>query len=246
MKVYFLGTNGWYDTHTGNTVCLLLETKKNYVIFDAGNGLYKIGRYIKAAKPVYLLLSHYHLDHIIGLHILNKFDFKQGIDIYGPPGLKAMFNKVINAPYSMPISRLNTEVRLHEVNRTGLLPPGIEYKPLKHSSTCYGYRIIAEGRRVAYCTDTGLCPNLSLLAGKADLFISECSLKTGQNNRSWPHLNPEQAAGVAKRAGCRKLALIHFDASLYLSAAERGRSKAAAGRIFSNTLAASDGLVLNL
>jgi ribonuclease BN (tRNA processing enzyme) len=26
MKIVFLGTNGWYDTSTGNTICTLLKT----------------------------------------------------------------------------------------------------------------------------------------------------------------------------------------------------------------------------
>ncbi len=246
MKVYFLGTKGWYDTKTGNTVCVFLETKKEYLVLDAGNGFYKIDRYIKRDKPIYLFLSHYHLDHIIGLHALSKFNFEQGIDIYGPTGLKALFKRVINAPYSMPISRLSTRIRLHEINGTRLLPSGIEYGLLKHSSVCYGYRIIAEGKTVTYCTDTGTCRNLSFLAKGADLFISECSLKDGQKNSKWPHLNPQQAARIAKISRCKQLALVHFDASIYLNRTDRDKAQAAARRIFRNTLAANDGLTIGL
>ncbi len=246
VKVYFLGTNGWYDTKTGNTVCVFIETENKYVIFDAGNGFYKIDRYIKGDKPIHLFLSHYHLDHVIGLHALNKFNFKQGIDIYGPAGLKTLFKRVINAPYSMPISRLNTRIRLHEINKDSSLPSQIEYKVLRHSSLCYGYRAISDGKIVAYCTDTGICRNLSFLAGKADLFITECSLSPGQLNYKWPHLNPEQAARVARKSKCRKLVLLHFDASIYLSISEREDAAAVARKIFRNTLAASDGLVIDL
>ncbi len=42
VGVIFLGTNGWYDTNIGNTICILVETKKEYLILDAGNGFYKI------------------------------------------------------------------------------------------------------------------------------------------------------------------------------------------------------------
>ncbi len=246
MKVHFLGTNGWYDTKTGNTVCVLLETKSAYIIFDAGNGLYKIDRYIKCDKPVYLFLSHYHLDHVIGLHILNKFNFKQGIDIYGPPGLKALFKQVINAPYSMPISRLNTRIRLHEINKVSQIPLDVEYRLLRHSSTCYGYRISSGGKTVAYCTDTGTCRNLSFLSKGVDLFIAECSLKSRQENIKWPHLNPEQAAETANAAGCKKLALVHFDAAIYLTKRDRAEAERAGRKIFKNTLAAKDGLAIDL
>ena len=88
MKIHFLGTNGWYDTHTGNTTCLLVETGKEHVILDAGNGLHKIDRYIKDEKPIYLFLCHLHFDHASGLHALGKFDVRQGIRIFGPAGTK--------------------------------------------------------------------------------------------------------------------------------------------------------------
>ena len=71
MKIIFLGTNGWYDTSLGNTICTLIKTQDFHIILDAGNGLYKIDRHIIDEKPVFLFLSHFHLDHIIGLHILN-------------------------------------------------------------------------------------------------------------------------------------------------------------------------------
>lgn len=243
MKVYFLGTNGWYDTKIGNTVCVLVETKSAYIIFDAGTGLYKIDRYIKLDKPVYLFLSHYHLDHVIGLHILNKFNFKQGIDIYGPPGLKVLFERVINLPYSMPISRLNMRIGLHEINGSSLLPLGINYMLLRHSSVCYGYKIISEGRTVVYCTDTGVCRNLSFLAKDADLFIAECSFKSKQKDIHWPHLNPEDSAKIAKKVNVKKLALLHFDAALYLTYKDRFLAEQTAKKIFKNSKAAKDGLV---
>ena len=75
MKVVFLGTNGWYDTETGNTICTLLQTDRFDIILDAGNGIHKVDRHIDGGKPVFLFLSHFHVDHIEGLHILAKFRF---------------------------------------------------------------------------------------------------------------------------------------------------------------------------
>ncbi len=246
MKIMFLGTNGWFDSCTGNTVCILIETKKKFIILDAGNGLYKVDRYINTKKPIYLFLSHFHLDHVIGLHILAKFNFKQGIDIYGAPGLNALFKKVINAPYTIPISRLKMPVRLHEINSHSLLPLGIEYMLLKHSSVCYGYRVLAEGKTVSYCTDTGVCKNLLSLVKESDLFITECSFKKGQKNLAWPHLNPESAAKIAKESKSKKLVLIHFDAALYINHSQRLKAGHQARKIFKPTLVGRDNLEVNL
>ena len=75
MQVIFLGTNGWYDSPTGNTICTLINSDKYHIILDAGNCLYKADRYIKDDLPVFLFLSHFHLDHIEGLHVLSTFCF---------------------------------------------------------------------------------------------------------------------------------------------------------------------------
>ena len=86
MKITFLGTNGWYDTAIGNTPSVFIETKSDYIILDAGFGFYKAKELIKSEKPVSLFISHFHLDHIIGLHTLPLFKLFQGIDIYLPSG----------------------------------------------------------------------------------------------------------------------------------------------------------------
>ena len=100
MKIKFLGTNGWYDTSTGNTLCTLLESDKYHVVLDAGNGFYKLDRYIGKEQPVFLLLSHFHLDHILGLHTLVKFSFHKGLRIFGPEGLRDILGIILNEPFS--------------------------------------------------------------------------------------------------------------------------------------------------
>ena len=87
MKVIFLGTNGWYDTETGNTICTLIQTEQYDIILDAGNGLHRAERYLDGAKPTFLFLSHFHMDHIEGLHILAKFRFEKGLVLCGPIGM---------------------------------------------------------------------------------------------------------------------------------------------------------------
>jgi ribonuclease BN (tRNA processing enzyme) len=240
MRVTFLGTNGWYDTKTGNTVCVLIETEREYLILDAGNGFYKIDRHIVAGKPIYLFLSHLHWDHIVGLHILNKFHFPQGINIYGAGGFKKYLSAVIRQPFTAPLRALKTPVRLHDLRPGMSLPFPLVFKRLRHVSSCHGFRLVLEGKTIAYCTDTGLCKNLYLLAREADLLIAECGYLSGQSRADWPHLNPESAAQVALEAGVKRLALIHFDASLYKTLKHRAKAEKKARRLFPNTLAAKD------
>jgi ribonuclease BN (tRNA processing enzyme) len=103
MKVTFLGTNGWYDTATGNTVSVLVRSEAFDIILDAGNGIAKADRYITQKKPALLFLSHFHIDHIAGLHTLVKFRFLQGLTIFCLPGGNTLLNTFVNEPFTVPL-----------------------------------------------------------------------------------------------------------------------------------------------
>lgn len=245
----FLGTNGWYDTDTGNTICTLIKTEEADIILDAGNGFYKINRYIprNSRKPVYLLLSHFHLDHIIGLHILNKFEFPRGLTICGPEGTRNILELIINHPFTVPVNQLPFSVRICELPAEQTdIPFSVVAKPLCHVSYTLGYRIEIDGKIISYCPDTGYCENAVELSNSADIMIAECAYKSGQSCESWPHLNPETAAGIARDAGAGKLALVHFDADIYQSLEERKEAEKAAQEIFQNTVAAQDGMEIEI
>lgn len=247
MRVVFLGTNGWYDTETGNTTCTLIETDNYFIILDAGNGLHKIGQYIRSKKPIYLFLSHFHLDHIVGLHILNKFNFGQGINIYGQAGTKNILNTIINEPYTVPIDKLPFKVNIYELSEgVHKIPFLVKCLFLQHSSKCLGFRFEIDGKIITYCPDTGVCGNAVELAKDADLFIADCSYAPGQQSKEWPHLNPQEAAKIAKEAGVKKLALIHFDANIYQTLQKRKTAEKKATEIFSNTIIAVDDMVIEV
>jgi ribonuclease BN (tRNA processing enzyme) len=247
MKIIFLGTNGWYDTETGNTICTLIKTEKYYVILDAGNGIYKIDDYCKKKKPAYLLLSHFHLDHIVGLHILNKIRCFSSLLIFGPKRTKKVLGNFINNPFTMPISQLPYPVKLFELPEDkNELPFSVKVKPLLHSSLTLGFRIEINGRIISYCPDTGYCGNAVELSKNADILIAECAYKKNLDSIKWPHLNPETAANIAKNSRAKNLILVHFDANLYRILEERQKAERIAKKIFKNTFAGIDGMSIDL
>ena len=109
-----------------------------------------------------------------------------------------------------------------------------------------GYRIELNGKIISYCPDTGYCENAVELSKNADLLIAECAYKSGQKSIKWPHLNPEAAAKIAKKAKAKKLALVHFDAYLYKTLDERKEAEIIAQRTFKNTFAAMDNLSISI
>ncbi len=248
MRITFLGTNGWYDTKTGNTNCVFVETNKYYLIFDAGNGIYQLDRYVKDDRPIYLFLGHLHLDHTSGFHILNKFALKQEVKIFVPAGTGKYLNLLVNPPFTVSLSKLPFKVKLHEVEEgSHRIPFKLTAKKIFHVDLCYGWRIELDNKIITYCVDTGICPACSYLAQQADILIHECSFKKPDPKlAAWGHTSPPEAAQLAKEAGVKKLVLTHFAADRFQTLEERDKAEEEAKKIFPNTIAAKDGLVINL
>jgi ribonuclease BN (tRNA processing enzyme) len=247
MQVTFLGTNGWFDTLTGNTVSVLVQTREYDIIFDAGNGIAKVDRYISQEKPVYLFLSHFHIDHIAGLHTLVKFRLKQGLKIFCMPGGTGLLHMFVGDPFTVPLEKLPYPAHPVELEEgVHKIPFIVECRPLIHPAPCYGYRIEIEGKVIAYCTDTGVCDNAITLARNADLLITECGLKPGTESPDWPHLNPQNAIGIAQKAGAKRLALMHFGAEVYKTLDERKAVQEEFERVSPGLIVATDGLTIEV
>lgn len=246
MKITFLGTNGWYDTETGSTPCILIETNHSYIVLDAGFGFYKLKRYIVSDKKVHLFISHLHYDHLIGLHTLPIFKIPQGIDVYANKAIMKGLRSFLKRPYTSPPFLLSTKLRFHAVAGDSSSPLKFETAKLCHSITCHGYKFHLEGKKVSYCTDTGSCQSLNKLARDADLLITECAMSPQDKSPNLFHITPQTAASVAKNGGSKRLALCHFDPAKYPTLDSRAAAEEAAKNIFKETIATRDGMVIEL
>jgi ribonuclease Z len=101
------------------------------------------------------------------------------------------------------------------------------------------------GISLAYITDTRPTPALHMLAHDVDLLICEsmyddpADLPLAQANA---HMLAEESAGIARDAGVHELVLTHFSPKIY----DPSGAEKAARRVFSNTRAARDGMVITL
>jgi len=247
MKVTFLGTNGWFDTPAGNTVSVLLRSENYDILFDAGNGIAKADRFITQDRPSFLFLSHMHIDHIAGLHTLCKFRFQKRLTVFTQQGTREQLETFVNEPYTVPFAMLPFKNEVRELSPgTHHVPFTVTCLPLVHPAPCFGYRVELDGRVIAYCTDTGVCDNAVTLARNADLLITECGLKPGETSPEWPHLNPQDAIGIAKKAHAKRLALVHFGAEVYKTVEERKAVQDEYERLCPGLIAATDGMQVDV
>jgi len=250
MKINFLGTNGWYSSPTGDTPCILIDSKDQYIILDAGNGIYKLDQYIKENKPISMFISHFHIDHTSGLHTLNKFNFKQGIDVYVGEGRAKDFETLVNPPFTIGykpkpenIYNLKTKIRLHELSESEeSVPFKIAAIKQHHAYIDHGYRIKLEDKVIAYTGDCGFTNATRKLASGVDLLICECSNKKTPAANTWGHFDPMQAAELDKECKVKQLILTHFAANLYTTFEDRKWAEREASKIFPKTTIAVDGM----
>ncbi|MBI2621254.1 MAG: ribonuclease Z [Candidatus Levybacteria bacterium] len=254
MKITFLGTNGWYSTPTGDTPCILIDAKNHYLVLDAGNGIYKLDKYINDDKSISMFISHFHIDHTSGLHTLAKFKFAQGIDVYVGSGRSKDFKTLVNPPFTVGyiprpknVNQLKTEIRLHELSEAGENIPFRAWAIEQHHAYIdHGYRFEIDGKIISYTGDCGVSDALKKLAKDADLLITECAYKNAPQNDKWGHLDPVLAARTAKEANAKQLILTHFGANLFTDLNDRKLAEKEARKIFPATIAATDGFTFTL
>lgn len=86
MKITFLGVSGWIPGQN-ETACVMVETSNTLFLLDAGTGISNLLQYnevLSRYNVVCILLSHYHLDHVIGLAYLLPYIHNKNLIIYGP------------------------------------------------------------------------------------------------------------------------------------------------------------------
>jgi ribonuclease BN (tRNA processing enzyme) len=183
------------------------------------------------------LLSHFHLDHIIGFFWIAAALQGKEIDVYGQPGTEKAITTLIDRPFfPTPIMQQHLKLRINEIDpgRTRIADLVVECDYLKHSDPVYGYRI----NNISYCTDTMPCRNSVKLSRDADLLIHESAFSEAKARGS--HSKPSEAAQIASEANAKKLVLFHFDANTYRLREDKVEAGISARRIFPNTVVAED------
>ena len=241
------GTNGWFDNENGQTMCTLIRTQSYSIILDAGYGIRRAKALIDFSKPTYLLLSHMHLDHTIGLHTLDYLQFQLPLTIIVPAGQKQAFEELVRPPYTNPWTKMVPEgSKLLDTDDLSAveLPFGINSLPIQHPVPTHGYRLTIEGKTVTYLSDTGYCENAVSLASGADLVIAECGALPGtvKGKENAPHMEPEICAELAVEAQAKQMVLTHFGAGAYTSLPARMNAAAQARTTFPNLITGVDNL----
>ncbi|MDW7671243.1 MAG: MBL fold metallo-hydrolase [Bacillota bacterium] len=217
MKVTVLGSGGWIPTAQQETACYMIESGGVLILLDAGTGLSNLGRYrevLQQHETIHIVLSHYHMDHIIGLSFLPVFCRNHTVWIHGPgePAYPKGAGKILSDFFCEPFSSSPVEdlaERLFFADyHEGLFNVGnVTFKAFRqsHSHPSFGLKV---ENSLFYATDTGVSQQTFERAAGVSLMLHECwTLEPADDPY---HSSLEQIIQkLAPNTGGGRLGLIH-------------------------------------
>lgn len=219
MKVTVLGSGGWIPTDERETCSYLVEMDDNLIILDAGTGISRLKEYSEVLdryQTVNIILSHYHLDHVIGLSFLPLWLSKHKINVWAPgkkfykEGTDDILTTFTSFPYfSRPIHKFSEDVNIYEYDETGFNINGtvVKITMQKHSAPSFG---ITLGSFLHYATDTEVIEETFDVANNVQILLHECwDVENTKSN----HSSLEQIIEMSKKCLNTKIGLIHINPS---------------------------------
>lgn len=149
LSVAFLGTGGPVPTALRGTASVLVTRGGDRLMFDCGEGTQRQLRLSTGLVQVgELYLTHFHLDHCLGLPgLLKTYDLNdrtEPLALYGPVGLNGLLKD-----FSPLIGRLGYDLEVLELESGDLVPhPDYEVEAfsIEHRTRALGYAILEDDR----------------------------------------------------------------------------------------------------
>ncbi len=228
MQLHCLGTAGYHPNETRHTSCYFLP--ESGLVLDAGTGMFRLPSLIQT-DTIDILLSHAHLDHIVGLTFLLGIVYQRPVErvrVWGEAEkLAAVQNLLVNEcifPAQLPVTwhAIDANQALGEHLSLDIAGARVTWRPQTHPGGSVAYRIdwpsptpgSARERSLVYATDTtgATDPEILRWMHGADVLLHECNFHDHQ--RDWAvktgHSYPERVAEVSRCVQPLQVFLTHI------------------------------------
>lgn len=242
MNVSLWGTRGSVPTpgpetvrYGGNTSCVEVRALDGHmVILDAGSGITRLGGTIgPEITRIDILLTHLHMDHILGLGFfapLRRPDLE--VHMWGPASttldLRRRLSRYMSPPlFPVRLHELESQLECHDVPIGTFEVPGLRVRTalVCHPGPTVGYRLEDEQGSVTYLPDHE--PALGSrhfpeskdwmsgyeLADGVDLLIHDAQYDASEyeSHIGWGHSTIEQTLAFAATTSVGHLVPFHHD-----------------------------------
>nr|VFK15817.1 MAG: Ribonuclease BN, tRNA processing enzyme [Candidatus Kentron sp. LPFa] len=245
LPIVFYGAAGWFGNQFGCTNCVgVFPNETDAILFDMGTGAGKIDKGNLRGKNLTLVLSHLHLDHCYGLHILPLFQ-PASLTILIHEDLKPHLETLFSFPFMRSGHAQEFPVHIRAVRDSRVDCAGFDLKTraLQHNTPVIGARLQCGDVSVSYCVDSVLCDNLLELARDCDVLIIESGSRE-EGKTKGAHLGLSDLRTVLRQTRARKVIVTHFSPVNYPNLESRERLLSALEGTHGEIKMAYDGLTV--
>ena len=210
----------------GDTSSFMLCTEDKTIIFDSGSGILKSSDLLTETEECHLLLSHMHMDHIIGLAFWRPlFQKEKCVHIYSEKRnmmtAKQQISNFLKAPYwPVGVELFNgvkeyRDIVIGESFKIG--DTDVKTMRSNHPDDCTLYRVEWEGKSVVYALDfehsEKSTAELADFARDCDLLVYDATYTPEEypEKMGWGHSTWEEGLKLKKKANAKQLLLAHLD-----------------------------------
>ena len=219
--------------YESRTSCTLVSEEDNLLILDAGSGIQQFNSKDFPAKRVDVLLTHLHMDHILGLGFFTPFfNPAQEVHIWGPTtvaqSLRSRLSRYLSPPlFPVLLRDLPCKLIFHEIGNSEFEIGHFKIKSnyVIHPGPTVGFRVSGKHSVFTYIPDhepalgrDGMIKDSKWISGfdlasGADLLYHDGQYTDAeyQNKKGWGHSSVEDALLFASLCKVKNLLIAHHD-----------------------------------
>lgn len=230
MRVTILGTRGSspvfgkdFCEFGGSTSCYLVEAGDETIILDAGSGLANAP--VSSPKTPVILLSHLHLDHLIGLGTYGRLSrpdltTRLCVPARDAQGAKKIIDHLFAPPlWPLELGNYGGDLQFYAMQKTMRIGEAtVETEWGNHPGGCFLIKISFAQKAIVYATDFDhddeeACDRLVNFAHDADLLLYDGQYddESYDTHRGFGHSTYRMGVALMERCGAKGLLIVHHD-----------------------------------
>src|SRR4051812_28766246 len=216
-ETVLLGSGGWIPTATRATCSALVRRGEHALVIDAGTGVSRLveeAGLLDGVTTLEVVLTHFHLDHVVGLAYLPALPLSEPPRIHGPgealygASTREILGRLVGPPlFALDLADLTSGIEEIGEGHFGAGSFDLAARTQRHHN--HPTLALRLDDTLTYCTDTAFdAGNIDFARGSRILFHEAWCTEDAPQEES-THSSARQAAEIALRAEVERLVLIH-------------------------------------